>query len=297
MGFLDDFKKGAKDLGTAALNQAKVQYSAAKAEADRRRLVMDTKRKILDRFEFNDLKKICRDYGIGEPSPYETDFDGKKRKITLTRSHYADYVINRLKLDQIKNFADKNKIKIWDIVKDYENVSAVNVTVVEGASAQEPVEETKPSETKVTSIEIKRQDEFDAILDDIENNFEPEDVRDENEFEKQLFQFLKIKYPDRVDRQISTPQGKIDIVIDNKYAVELKIADGKGTLSGLVGQLVRYKKIYKNLATILLDVGKMSRSEMKEYITDYENLGVKVKIVEGILKKRKGSSKQINIKF
>lgn len=296
MGLLDNLKKGAKSVGETVISQAKARYATAKVEAERRRLILDIKIKILDRFEFNQLKKICRDYGIGEPQPYHIDAYGKKTKVALNRTHYIDYIIEKLKLDQIKSFADKNKIEIWDIIKEYD-VSKVNVTVVEGTPAHEAVDEAKVSEPKVTSIEIKRQDEFDSILDDIETNFEPEDVRDENEFEKQLFQFLKIKYQGSVDRQVNTAQGRIDIVIDNKYAIELKIADNKGTLRALLGQLIVYKKVYKNLAVILLDIGKMSRSEMKEYVNDYENLDVKVKIVEGILKRHKGSSKQINIKF
>ncbi len=131
----------------------------------------------------------------------------------------------------------------------------------------------------------------------IEQGFEPEDVRDENDFEKQLMQFLKIKYPDRIKRQVDTPKGKIDIIIDNRYAIELKIADGKGKLRDLLGQVHSYKKVYSEVAVILLDVGKMSHSEIKEYVDDYENLGVKTIIIEGILRRKKGKSKQISIKF
>lgn len=261
-------------------------------EIKRRQEIAQTKRQILNRFEMADLKRICKDYGIGEPLPYEENpITGEKYKRTVTREHFINRIMNRLTLDQIKNFSDKHRIKIWDILKEEK-------PVVSEVPKTEKVEKThEEPEQKVTTIEVKRQSEFDSILESIENDFEPEDVRDENDFEKQLTQFLKIKYPDRIKRQVDTPKGKIDIVIDNRYAIELKIADGKGKLRDLVGQVHSYKKVYNEVAVILLDVGKMSRSEIKEYVDDYENLEVKTIILEGVLRRKKGKSKQINIKF
>lgn len=273
----DSIKEGAKNISD---------------DIKKRQEISHTKRQILNRYEMNDLKKICKDYGIGEPLPYEENpINGEKYKRTVTREHFINHVMDRLTLDQIKTFSDKNRIKIWDILKEEK-------PIVSETSKPEKVKETQEEpEQKVTTIEVKRQSEFDSILESIENDFEPEDVRDENDFEKQLTQFLKIKYPDRIRRQVETPKGKIDLVIDDKYAIELKIADGKGKLRDLVGQAHSYKKIFNNVAVILLDVGKMSRSEIKEYIDDYEGLGVKTLIMEGVLRRRKGKSKQINIKF
>jgi len=260
-------------------------------EMKRRQEIAQTKRQILNRYEMSDLKKICKDYGIGEPLPYEENpITGERYKRTVTREDFIDRIMNSLTLDQIKTFSDKNRIKIWDILK--EEKPAVSET-----PKPEKKEIPEEPEQKVTTIEVKRQSEFDSILASIANDFEPEDVRDENDFEKQLTQFLKIKYPDRIRRQVETPKGKVDLVIDEKYAIELKIADGKGKLRDLVGQVHSYKKVFNNVAVILLDVGKMSRSEIKEYIDDYEGLGVKTLILEGVLRRRKGKSKQINIKF
>jgi len=258
-------------------------------EIKRRQEIAQTKRQILNRFEMVDLRKICKDYGIGEPLPYEQNpITGERYKRTITREHFINRIMDRLTLDQIKNFSDKHRIKIWDILKKGKKISK--------PTSQE-IYEPKEPEKNVTTIEVKRQSEFDSILESIEQGFEPEDVRDENDFEKQLMQFLKIKYPDRIKRQVDTPKGKIDIIIDNRYAIELKIADGKGKLRDLLGQVHSYKKVYSEVAVILLDVGKMSHSEIKEYVDDYENLGVKTIIIEGILRRKKGKSKQISIKF
>jgi len=258
----------------------------------KRQEIAQTKRQILNRYEMNDLKKICRDYGIGEPLPYEENpISGEKYKRTVTREDFINHVMDRLTLDQIKTFSVKNRIKIWDILKEEKSV------VSETLKSEKAKETTEEPEQKVTTIEVKSQSEFDSILESIENEFEPEDIRDENDFEKQLTQFLKIKYPGRVRRQVETSKGKIDLVIDEKYAIELKIADGKGKLRDLVGQVYNYKKVFNDVAVILLDVGKIPHSEIKEYIDDYERLGVKTLIIEGVLRRREGKFKQINIKF
>lgn len=278
MGFFKNIGESLKEAGRNISEEVK-----------RRQEIINTKKQILSRFEMTDLKKICKDYGIGNPAPHEEEmFTGKKHKRTVTREYFINRVMDKLTLDQIKSFSDKRRIKIWDILKDERKAMG---TVPQ--KIQKPIEPEK----KITSIEVKRQSEFDSILELIEEGFEPEDVRDENDFEKQLTQFLKYKYPERIKRQVSTPKGKIDIVIDNRYAIELKIADGKGKLRDLVGQVQDYKKIHNEVAVILLDVGKMSRSDIKEYVEDYENAGVKTIILEGVLRRRKGKSKQINIKF
>ena len=259
-------------------------------ELQRRENILKTKKQILDRFEMNELKKICKDFGIGEPLPYEEDmFGGKRYKRTVTREHFIYLIINKLTLDQLKNFCDKNRIKIFDLTRE-------SKPVISSVPHTEKIQKNLEQEKNITTIEVKRQSEFDSILESIEKSFEPEDVRDENDFEKQLTQFLKIKYPERIKRQVETSKGKIDLIIDNKYAIELKIADGKGKLRDLVDQAHSYKKVFNNVAIILLDVGKISHSEIKEYVEDYEGIGVKTIILEGILRRRKGKSKQITIR-
>lgn len=241
------------------------------------------------------MKGICKDYGIGEPSPYEEDFlTGEKSRRTVTREHYIDWIMERLNLDQIKNFCDKRRIRIWDIVG--EKVPEPAPIAVEEVKRPTIGEKQGVEELpQVTQMEVKKS-EFDLILESIKKEFEPEDVRDENDFEKQLTQFLKIKYPDRARRQIDTPKGKIDIVIDNRYAIELKIADGKGKLRDLVGQVYSYKKILNDVAVILLDVSKMSHHEIKEYTDDYGRLGVKTVILRGKLVPKGRRVRQIIIK-
>jgi len=258
-------------------------------EIKTRQEITRTKRQILNIFEIGELKRICKDYGIGTPSKYEENLiTGERHKRTITREHYINIIMSRLALEQIKNFSDKHRIKIWDIVKGDKGITeSIKIEKQKGMGSRK----------KGTTTEIKGKSEFDDILEDIKKHFELEHVRDEDDFEKQLIQFLKTKYPNRVKRQVDTRKGKIDIVIDNRCAIELKIADGKGKLRNLLGQVHSYKKVYEEVAVILLDVGKLSKSVIREYIDDYKDFEVRTIVLEGVLKRRKGRSRQVNIKF
>lgn len=259
---------------------------------DKGQEIIRTKRQILSRYEMNDLRKICKDYGIGEPLSYEEDIlTGDKHKRIVTREHFVNRVINKLTLDQIKTFSDKNKIKIWDILKEEKPM----ITEISKVEKVKDIQEEP--EQKVTTIEVKRQSEFDAILEDIEKNFQIVDnVHDESDFKKQLAQFLINRYNNRLSIESPNPKGRTDILINNKYLLELKIAKQKEQLRNLIGQINDYKKVYTNLAVILLDVGEMTSLEIKERLEDYELHGAKTVVVGGKLHRKKGRTRQIIIR-
>jgi hypothetical protein len=94
--------------------------------------------------------------------------------------------------------------------------------------------------------------------------------------------------------EVASRKGKIDIVIDDKYAIELKIANSISNLRNLIGQIHDYLKVYNDLAVIILDVGDLSRSDINDYVDDYQELGTKVIVLAGVLKRRKRRSRQFN---
>lgn len=277
MGFL-------QDLGRS-LRKIEKNISENIQETQR---VNSLKRAILDRFEMNDLKGICRGYGIAEPEPFTIDqFTKKKSSRTVTREHYIERVFNDLKLDQIKSYCHKNRIMIDDLLpRDTGRDAHKTNHTKEGSSV-----------SNTSRKESQEESEFDAILSSIKNDFEPEPVRDEKDFENQLIQFLKLRYPGRVQRQVETHEGKIDLVVDGKYALELKIAEVKSVLRDLVGQVHSYKKVYDDVGVVLLDVKTLHRPEIDNYIRDYEKFGVKTVLLTGVLRRKAQKTKQINIKI
>ena len=277
------------DLGKKVADTAKTAYTNVSNEYQRRQDIINKKNRILDRFEMKDLKKICKDYGIGEPSPYKTDpIDGKKYKVKIDRYSYISLVMKNLTLEQIKNYTDKNRIRINDILGQ---------TVDSQISILQPGQpekiETRASED--ISDDSRRPDTFQILLSKIEKDFIPEPVRDEKELETQLVQFLRGNKIE-LQRQVQTPYGKVDVVIQNDFALELKVVDNKTKLRDLIGQLEDYKKQFKNLAAVLLDIGTVNQSDITEYCNSYAKRGIRSIVLRGSIRTKHGRG-NVNIRI
>jgi len=300
MGLIDKLGKAAKDVTKGVIKTG----VAIKKGIDDNIEIQRKKRILLNKFTMSDLKKICDEYGIGQPSSYDEDFlTGEREKITLTRDDYIEYIEKKLNLDHVEDYCKKHRMNIPDSPRE-EKQSMPQIKPVEpihGVVSPQPQE----SKTEIRSEPIAevptpqppKANEFDLILQTIKEKFEPEDSRDEKEFEKQLTQILKLLYPNRIQRQVPTPKGRIDIVIDDKYGLELKIADSSGKLRALKGQVHDYKKVLDEVAVVLLDVHKLSASDMREFVQDCEELGVKTIILEGQFKPRKGRGTDIHLRM
>ncbi|MEM2618828.1 MAG: hypothetical protein QW356_05030 [Candidatus Hadarchaeales archaeon] len=228
------------------------------------------KKQILSKFEVKNLKEICKFYRIGEPPLAWIDqvLTGGTRK-----EYYIKWIMERLTLNQITSFCKRHGIEIGDIVGGVPKPKTAEKMHVK----VQKFEVGKPTET-----EKAQATEFDSILDCIEKEFEPENVRDEEELRIQLLQFLKARFPDKKpEKGVPTRRGKVDILIAGRYAIELKIADNKGKLRNLVGQLRDYKKEYNEVGVVLLDVNRVSSSDIDEYKREYQKDGVRTIVLKG----------------
>jgi hypothetical protein len=289
IGFIDSLKESAKKSAQAIGTGAKTLSTNIANELKRRQAYSNAQRRILSKFEMPQLKGICKAYGIGEPSPYEEDYNGKKHKIKLTRVHYENYAVNHLSLNQINDFAEKNRMQVWNIMDDYKKEIATiegksyTSAVVAAPVAGVALAESHPAQQKTTepTMPSSEDDEFKTLLKVIQTHFRPEPVRDEKELEGQLSIWLQAKYPNSVRRQIQTGFGKVDLVLFGKYAIELKIATNRNVLRDMEGQLKDYKKAYPRIATVIMDPRKIDRSIIEDYRREYANDGIESIIIEG----------------
>lgn len=121
-----------------------------------------------------------------------------------------------------------------------------------------------------------RKNDFDEIVQSIKDNFHPVDVKNEEDGEIQLIQFLHKKFPNKIFRHGHTSRGiKIDFVIEGTYALELITVDNEGKLISLMDQMLKSKQDFYNVAVILVDKGKVSFSIITEYIAEFEKIGIK----------------------
>lgn len=287
MGILDLVGKVAKDVGKGVLVTGKTIKKGIDDNIERQR----QKKILFSNFTISDFKKICGEYGIGEPSSYDEDFiTGEREKIVLKRDDWEDYVEGKLNIEQIEEFCKRHRIRIPETYqgkKSFKPQQTQSEPRIERQSIdREPIYEApKSQEPKIQSEPfvqpIRSDSEFEKILQIIQEKFEPEESRDEKELEKQLTQILKLLLPNKIDRQSNTAKGRIDIVIDGKYGLELKIANSSSILRALKGQVQDYKKVLDEVAIVLLDVNKLPSSEIREFVQDCTEFGVKTIIVEG----------------
>jgi hypothetical protein len=124
-----------------------------------------------------------------------------------------------------------------------------------------------------------------------------QEVRNEEDFEKQMYQWLSAKNH-HISRQVLVKgQRRLDLVINNKIAVELKVADRAKNVQDLIGQVTIYKKEYKHIIAVILDVNKVSN--MKEYVELIQNVdpeNIAVVLINGNLKRYKKKEEYIMVK-
>ena len=144
------------------------------------------------------------------------------------------------------------------------------------ASQQGIMPASTPKETK---------SDFESMINAIESDFEPEKITDEEHLQAQLSIFLKAKFPNAiVEREIKTERGdRIDVLVDGKFAFELKVPDERVKLRNLMAQLEEYKEQYSDVCAVILDNQNLNLSDtIREYAERYQSkLGVRSIILTG----------------
>ncbi len=114
---------------------------------------------------------------------------------------------------------------------------------------------------------------FELIMTSIGSGFKPQQIRDEVEFQSQLIAFLETKFPDKdIEREVTTEKGRIDIVVDNKYAFELKIPADRETLRNLGGQIEEYSEAFPYICAVIFNDESLNILEtIHEYAEKYQD--------------------------
>ena len=253
------------------------------------------------------LKKLALDYGVNVRlppdlnevigggdfyNPYEsktTSRPKKRAKPKLTRGDYINSLM-RVPFDYLTDFCDKNRIYVDNIVID--NISGV--AKIKNYPKEEVTEEIEEITEEEKDVEKDIEEDVKSFLKIIEKEFNPQEIRDETEFEGNLVQWLEGKFGNelKIRRQVQTSRGRVDIIINDKILLELKLITSEGVLDKLYGQLRKYLKLDKMVVAILLDTGKINPQRLNEWKDNYEKeLGVYSLVFRGKhrkIKKNKG---------
>ena len=238
--------------------------------------INEAKREILSRFTIRQLEQIAVAKGI--PLYYIDPFTGRKTKLR-TKTQVINYLAEKLTLSEITALAKKYKIRHRDVIQGLEHYKNQLYQQEKHALEENAYTSYIPVEADTENI-VKLLSEF-----------QPETVTSEEDLEKQLYQFLRAKLGDRVARQYPVGNQRIDIVIDGKIGIEIKIAENSSRLQRLIGQIMDYKDHLDNIIALILDTG--ATVDLEHYTDKLSQLGVKVVILHGTVRKHK---KEIIIK-
>ena len=236
--------------------------------------------KLLNKFTVKQLKDFCLEYIgrspadelITDEDEEDEEFDdedeqgkvekvvsyGKKRIHQFSkdksekhdRTLYVEFIWKKLmsgviELDQINDFALKKRI----VPRNYFGVK---------------------------SDEKEDKKEFSTILSVIQSDFEPESITGEqmeDKLQSQLTVFLKAKFPDKkIEREVVLQsRDRVDIVIDDRFALELKVPTKRTDLRNLTAQLEEYLEEYDFLGVVIADTTEELEEEEDDPMTQNIN--------------------------
>ena len=215
---------------------------------------------LLDRFEMKDLKSFCKDV-LGTLPPTDVEQDkktGRDRRIEPDRHTFVDFILEKYDDGQLKTiwlteFAVKRKI----VAKSFfgEESGAGN------------------------------DGEFRKIINSIRDDFEAEKIWKESHLEDQLKIHLQAKFGKmKIERQVAAPSGgQVDILIEGKYVLELKVPRSRDDLRNLSAQLEEYKEDFPYVCAVIADTQNVDEGEIKTYVDRYKskyNIPSVVKVVK-----------------
>lgn len=301
-----DFKKGLKDLA----GKIKKSIDNASKNYQYNLKVKETKMEILMKFKMEDLKRICAVKKISTKKVISRDIDPQtfsiiEKTVEINRKdELAERIANKLSLEEVVRYAKKYGVsyqKELEHLRDFEKelFGAREEQEKEDYIPRDEIKEKVAEEMEDYENEIAKTEkpkvsrskkDFEELLNTIRDQFRPETVRNEEDLEKQLYQFLSGKFNDRkIERQVYVDGSmKIDLVVDGKYGIELKIADSAQKLHTLTGQALFYKENFKEVIAVILDTG--ANVNIDKFVKKLEEYGIHVVRLFGSVKRlgRKG---------
>ncbi len=215
------------------------------------------KRALLSRFTIKQLNSIAAEKGVKFRG---TDPVTGEKWIARTKAEKVRVLARHLSFEEVVKLAKRYKIAYKDILEELDRFKA---------SLYE----------KYTKIKYEQNvSELLKVLDD----FIPEPVRDEEELEKQLYQYLRAKFPWlKVQRQKRLQSLRIDLYVP-PCGIELKIPRSSTHLQRLIGQVRDYSEYLDCLITLILDTGFVGN--LSTYVSRLEEMGIIPIVKQGKIK-------------
>ncbi len=256
----EGFKKGVKILA----HNTKVLAKTIAVNIAYNRRKNELKKVLLGRFTVRQLNEIALERGI---SFRGTDPITGEKWSAVTKTAKIGVLASKLSFGEVIELARRYHVPYKDVVKELERYRA---------------------ELESKLMKDKTENKIVEIVNVLQE-FKPEPVRDEEELEKQLYQYLRARLPEvPIQRQVYVGSYRVDLQI-GPCGIELKIPRNKSHLQRLIGQVKDYSEQLDCIITLILDTGQVSG--LINYIKALEEIGVFPIVIRGVLKQRQGGSR------
>jgi len=247
MSLFDKIKDASKKAGTRLQETAKKQVEKMK---DRREAM-----NMLKTLRKSELIKFCDEYGI--------DFNKSMNKNKLIdKINFSNISINT---EIVVDFFESIKRKI---------PRQFSRERVEDVEIEQEIIRTETIKTEKVKTKIKKTIKTITKLRSHLKDFKPIVTRKkqlkERELEAQMVQSLSALFgTNKVNYQERARSGRVDIVVDGKYAIELKVITSPSQLISMVGQVMNYSKEYDRVFVWMYD----RRSQLKtKDVNDFKKM-------------------------
>ncbi len=277
MGFKDFLRKATELTKKAADKMAK--------EIKWHNRVKEAKREILSRFTVRQLEKIAHLKGI---SLYKVDPLTGDRERLRSKGQIISRLSNHLSFREIVDLARRYKVKYSDVVKELERFKQ-ELFKENTVHPKSMVNEMSNEDSD--DLEMYEEDVYE-IVRAIQEKFMPFGIpQNEDDLKNQLGQWLAGRFENRnIVLEYPFEEGRVDIVIDEDIAIEVKVAWSRQSLKNLVGEVEADKLYFGKVIAVIFDVGH--NIKLETYLNMLKSHGV-IPIVIPAQVKRKGRKQEI----
>ena len=257
MSFFNKLKDVGNKVGSKFKEEAIKQRDKAKDRSEARNLLKKLKKK--------ELHKYCREWDV--------EYDKKMTNEELIKeiNYNSD-----LTLEKVENF-------YYGLYPSKRKALSITEQVEEDIEIEQEIIRTETIKTKVRKS-TKTLTKLRSLL----KNFSPITRKQgikERDLEAQMVSSLRpVLGKDKVNYQERARGGRVDIVVDGKYAIELKVFTSPKQLTDMVGQVMNYSDEYEQVFVWIYDQqGTTKRKDINDFKGKMKK--AKIKNVEVMVKK------------
>lgn len=157
-------------------------------------------------------------------------------------------------------------------------------SIVDEGDEDIPIYESVPDESS-RPIDMPGIDEaFAEVAGVIENEFNPQIIRDEAELKNRLFTLLSGDRPGRVRKDVPAADGTLDITLDDAYGIRLAVVRDEDRLASIGDEIAFYAENCKNVAIVLfIDRLIAPQIDLEKYTEKFDQYGALVIIKQGMI--------------